>query len=234
MGAIFDPIDQPVSAAAHVLYAPGGEQHFARLARRLQFLAEHFERVAPLRKLQGTSSHLSSAVDTRTHPRPPNFSHRALPRRAGTNSNDLSLSAAGGQPRRDLGHHPELDRCQDRDRRADDHMHRHRGGSLEAQYPGRYQRPQADDEVQPLLPHRECRQRRDRKDRDGDTGDIGVLRDRPGIETEYPGETNRIAPRIRFATSQNFAFVQFSSQFCMTPSIGGLPCQINRMIASTV
>jgi hypothetical protein len=91
LGAIFDPIDQPVSAAAHVLYAPGGEQHFARLARRLQFLAEHFERVAPLRKLQGTSSHLSSAVDTRTHPRPPNFSHRALPRRAGTNSNDLSL-----------------------------------------------------------------------------------------------------------------------------------------------
>jgi hypothetical protein len=52
LGAIFDPIDQPVSAAAHVLYAPGGEQHFARLARRLQFLAEHFERVAPLRKLQ--------------------------------------------------------------------------------------------------------------------------------------------------------------------------------------
>jgi hypothetical protein len=52
LGAIFDPIDQPVSAAAHVLYAPGGEQHFARLARRLQFLAEHFEHVAPLRKLQ--------------------------------------------------------------------------------------------------------------------------------------------------------------------------------------
>jgi hypothetical protein len=51
-------------------------------------------------------------------------------------SNDLSLSAAGGQPRRDLGRHPELDRCQDRDRRADDHMNRHRGGSLEAQYPG--------------------------------------------------------------------------------------------------
>ena len=76
------------------------------------------------------------AVDTRTHPRPPNFSRRALPRRAGTTSNDLSLSAAGGQPRRDLGHHPELDRCQDRDRRADDHMHRHRGGSLKAQYPG--------------------------------------------------------------------------------------------------
>jgi hypothetical protein len=70
LGAISDPIDQPVSAAAaHVLYAPGGERHFARLARRLQFLAEHFERVAPLRKLQGTSSHLSSAVDTRTHPR---------------------------------------------------------------------------------------------------------------------------------------------------------------------
>src|SRR5882724_12752418 len=52
LGAIFDPIDQPISAAAHVLYAPGGEQHFARLARRRQFLAEHFEHVAPLRKLQ--------------------------------------------------------------------------------------------------------------------------------------------------------------------------------------
>jgi hypothetical protein len=63
LGAIFDPIDQPVSAAAHVLYAPGGEQHFARLARRLQFLAEHFERVAPPRKLQDFESAMRTKAD---------------------------------------------------------------------------------------------------------------------------------------------------------------------------
>src|SRR5882757_1943874 len=96
-------------------------------------------------------------------------------------------SAMRSQPRRVLGHDPEFDRRQYRDGRADDHMHGHRGGSLEAQYPWRNQCPQSDDEVEPFLPDGECRKRRDREDRDGETGDIGVFRGAPGAESEYPG-----------------------------------------------
>src|SRR6266851_8112337 len=98
-----------------------------------------------------------------------------------------SASAARGKPGRYLGHHPELDGREDGYRSADDHVDRHRGGSLEAQDPGRDQRPQSDDEVQPLFPDRECRKCRDGEHRDHDTRDIRVLRDRPGIESEYPG-----------------------------------------------
>jgi hypothetical protein len=43
------------------------------------------------------------------------------------------------------------------------------------------------------------------------------------------GEKNRIAPRIRFATSHNFAFVQFS----MTPSIESSPARPKRKAAQT-
>ena len=42
-------------------------------------------------------------------------------------------SAARSKPRR--GHHPEFDCREDGNGSADDHMHRHRGGSLEAKYP---------------------------------------------------------------------------------------------------
>src|ERR1700704_4914427 len=41
-----------------------------------------------------------------------------------------------------------------------------------------------------------------------------------GSNPNIQGEKNRIAPRTRFATSHNFAFVQFS---IMTPSIEGIP-----------
>jgi hypothetical protein len=43
------------------------------------------------------------------------------------------LSAAHSKPRR--GHHPEFDCREDGNGSADDHMDRHRGGSLEAKYP---------------------------------------------------------------------------------------------------
>ena len=42
----------------------------------------------------------------------------------------------------------------------------------------------------------------------------------PASNANIQGEKNRIAPRTRFATSHNFAFVQFS---IMTPSIEGSP-----------
>ena len=42
-------------------------------------------------------------------------------------------SAARSKPRR--GHHPEFNCREDGNGSADDHMHRHRGGSLEAKYP---------------------------------------------------------------------------------------------------
>src|ERR1700745_381518 len=51
------------------------------------------------------------------------------------------------------------------------------------------------------------------------------------IPVPYPnihGEKNRMAPRIRLATSHHFAFVQFS---IMTPSTEGFPVPINRTAA---
>src|SRR6266404_6316699 len=46
----------------------------------------------------------------------------------------------------------------------------------------------------------------------------------PASNPNIQGETNKIAPRIRFATSHNFAFVQFS----MTPSIERFPPLVNQ------
>jgi len=69
-----------------------------------------------------------------------------------------------------LGHDPDFDRREDCYSGANDHMHRHRGGSLEAQYPRRNQSPQSHDEIQPLLPDCEGR-----KGRDGLRRDYGRL-----------------------------------------------------------
>src|SRR6266568_2742565 len=43
----------------------------------------------------------------------------------------------------------------------------------------------------------------------------------PASNPNIQGEKNRNAPRTKFATSHNFALVQFSIQFSMTPSIEG-------------
>jgi len=98
----FRPIDQPVSPRPTCFTRPEASSIFARLARRLQFLAEHFERVAPLRKLLGLcrAHRISLGVDTRTHPRPPNFSRRRFAAPAGTTSTS-SASQLPCQPRRD-------------------------------------------------------------------------------------------------------------------------------------
>jgi hypothetical protein len=53
----------------------------------------------------------------------------------------------------------------------------------------------------------------------------------PESKPNTQGEKNRIAPRIRFATSHNFAFVQFS----MTPSnFEGFPVPFNWNMAARV
>src|SRR6266478_6224479 len=52
----------------------------------------------------------------------------------------------------------------------------------------------------------------------------------PASNPNIQGETNKIAPRIRFATSHNFAFVQVF----MTPSIEGFPPLVNRRGAAGV
>src|SRR5206468_2290650 len=98
----------------------------------------------------------------------------------------LGALAVRGQPRRILRHDPEFDRCQHRHGETDDYVHGHRGGSLETQNPGRDQRPQSDDQVQPFLPDRERGKRSDRNDCNDQTGDIGVFRDLSGIEPEHP------------------------------------------------
>jgi hypothetical protein len=52
----------------------------------------------------------------------------------------------------------------------------------------------------------------------------------PASNPNIQGEKNRIAPRIRFATSHNLAFVQFS----MTPSIEGFPTRVKLRTAAGV
>src|ERR1700730_6161800 len=94
--------------------------------------------------------------------------------------------AARGKSRRKLVQQPEFDCRKYRDSDADHHVDPHRGTSLEAQYPGRYQCPQSDDQVQPFFPDGEGRKRRDREYGDGDTGDIGVFSSGSG-EAEHPG-----------------------------------------------
>ena len=132
--------------------------------------------------------------------------------------------------------HPELDRRQHCNRDADHDVDRHRaGGSLEAQDPGRHQHPQSDDEVQPLLPDRECRKGCDCEHGDHDAGDIGVLRDLSGVEAEYPGRKEQ-----ECAEDQ----VGDVAPFCVRPIIHDtlrnhtfrekVSCTINGLIAAPV
>ena len=103
-----------------------------------------------------------------------------------------------------LGQEPEFDGGKDRYRGADNHMHCHRAGSLETQYPRRNQGPQSYDEVQPFLPDGECRQCRDREHGDGEAGEIRVLGGYSGIEPENPGrkEQNPLFIRLAMRTAQ--------------------------------
>src|SRR5216684_9250767 len=120
----------------------------------------------------------------------------------GSGERGCIASAARGKPRRVLVHDPEFNCREDCYGSTDDHMDRHRGGSLEAQYPGRDQRPQSYDEVKPLLPDCKCRKCRDRERRDNDTGDIGVLRGPSGVKPEHPGrnEQNSAKDQVRDVT----------------------------------
>src|ERR1700755_1603900 len=65
---------------------------------------------------------------------------------------------------------------------------------------------------------------------------IAAFLEGPAANPKTQGETNRNAPRIRFATSHNFALVHFS-MMSMTASISNqqrLPCTTNRTAAVRV
>ncbi|TCU20306.1 hypothetical protein EV132_101370 [Rhizobium sullae] len=118
-------------------------------------------------------------------------------------------SSRRGLRRRVLMHQPEFDCRQDGDENTDNHMHGHGCGRLKPGQPGRDESPQSDDEINPLpqtayaasaaienttmtMPLAKA------------FSDCG-----PAAKAKIHGETNRIAPRIRLATSQSLAFVDW-------------------------
>ncbi len=64
-----------------------------------------------------------------------------------------------------------------------------------------------DDQVQPLLHTANAASAAIAQNRNDDAGNVGVSGAAPEAKPSSPGDSNRIAPRTRFATSQNFAFV---------------------------